>query len=104
MNHHPEPAKRNHPLYVEPDPRAVELALDLMKLGVASHMVTELLGYEYDLIERQLAYLPFRKAKRPEAFIIDAIRRDYSPPKEFFYAPNQIDEPRQDGPVDQDAQ
>jgi hypothetical protein len=82
----------------------VELALDLLKLGVASHMVPQLLMYDYDIIERQLAYLPNRKAKRPEAFIIEAIRNDYSPPKEFFYAPNQTDAPRQDGPVDQDPQ
>jgi hypothetical protein len=71
----------------EPDPRRVDVALDLLKLGVSNTRVTELLTFDLDVIERQLSYLPYRKAKRPEAFIIEAIRNDYSPPKECFYAP-----------------
>jgi len=77
------------PEKIEPNPRLVEIALDLLKLGVSNTRVTELLGYDPDVIERQLEWLPYRKAKRPEAFIIEAIRNDYSPPKEFFYAPPQ---------------
>jgi hypothetical protein len=71
---------------MSPDPRSVELAMDLLKLGVGNPVVIELLQYDHDVIERQLEWLPYRKAKRPEAFIVEAIRNDYTPPKEFFYA------------------
>lgn len=72
--------------------RATKIAYDLLKIGVSHAGVQELLvNYSYDLIERQLAFLPHRKAKRPEAFIMEAIRRNYSPPKELFYAPTQVD-------------
>lgn len=72
--------------------RATKIAYDLLKIGVSHAGVQELLvNYPYDLIERQLAFLPHRKAKRPEAFIMEAIRRNYSPPKELFYAPTQVD-------------
>ena len=67
--------------------RMTELAIELMKLGVSETIVGQLLSTcELDEIERQLAYLPYRKAKRPAAFIVDAIRKSYSPPKEFYYA------------------
>ncbi len=67
--------------------RMTELAIELMKLGVSGGIVGQLLATsELDEIERQLAYLPYRKAKRPAAFIVDAIRNYYSPPKEFYYA------------------
>ncbi|MBS1712972.1 MAG: hypothetical protein JST30_01410 [Armatimonadetes bacterium] len=58
-----------------------------MKIGVSHKGIIELLvSHPYVEIERQLAFLPFRKAKRPEALIIEAIRHNYSPPKEFYYA------------------
>lgn len=68
---------------------AVELALQLMRLGVSKQGVEHLLAtVSHDVIERQLEFLPYRKARRPEAFIVQAIRNDFSPPKEFFYASN----------------
>ncbi|MGV3615280.1 MAG: hypothetical protein ACO1SV_08095 [Fimbriimonas sp.] len=69
-----------------PDPRAVELAMELLKLGVSRAGVEELLSYGLDAVERQLAWLPYRKAKRKEALIVDAIRNNYSPPKEAYFA------------------
>lgn len=66
--------------------RLRDLALQLMKLGVSQRGVQELLMFPPDIVERQIAYLPYRKAKRPEAFIIEAVRNNYSAPKEFFYA------------------
>lgn len=67
--------------------RLRDIAVELMKLGVSQRGVQELLTFPPELVERQLKYLPYRKAKRPEAFIIDAVRNNYSAPKEFFYAP-----------------
>lgn len=71
------------------DPRMVQVAMRLQLLGVSKAGVQELLGYPLDDVERQLNYLPYRKAKRPEAFIIEAVRNSYSPPKELFYAAPQ---------------
>lgn len=72
--------------------RATEIAYRLLALGVSNRGVQELMvGYSYDVIERQLDFLPHRNAKRPEAFIVDAIRHDYSPPKEHYYAKAQTE-------------
>ncbi|MEI7575539.1 MAG: hypothetical protein WCK51_01505 [Armatimonadota bacterium] len=68
---------------------AVQIAVELMKLGVSHAGVVELLSFPHERIKRQLSFMPFRKAKRPEAFIVDAIRHDYSPPKEYYYAKNK---------------
>ena len=87
------------------DDRAVQIALKLMKLGVSRIGVLDLLGhYPYEQIERQLTYLPYRRAKRPEALIVDAIRNDYSPPKEFYYASPKTDDPAAVAVVDQNTQ
>ena len=84
--------------------RTVQVALELMKLGVSDTRVGELLMYDLEIIEAQLTYLPYRKAKRPEAFIIEAIRHNYSPPKEFYYAHAQIKPEGTGHPVDQNAE
>lgn len=66
------------------------LALELMHLGISQAGAAELMASApIEEIERQLLYLPHRKAKRPGAFLIEAVRRNYSPPKEFFYAETQ---------------
>ena len=84
--------------------RAFEIAYALMRLGVSKSGVERLMReYPYDLIEQQLKYLPFRKANRPEAMIIESIRRNYSAPKDFFYASHQT-EPQGDNSVDQGSQ
>jgi hypothetical protein len=67
--------------------RPTRIAMELLKLGVSHSGIQELLvNYPYDVIERQISFMPYRKAKRPEAFIMEAVRRNYSPPKEIFYA------------------
>lgn len=72
--------------------RMIQAALQLMKLGVSKSGVENLLNFhELDDIEKQLEYLPFRKAKRPEAFIVQAIRKRYSAPKDYFHAKAQTD-------------
>ena len=69
----------------EIDPRLIQIALALQSLGVSQRGAAALMiDHPLDEIERQLAYLPYRKAKRPEAFIIEAVRNRYSPPKEFY--------------------
>lgn len=72
--------------------RKTEIAIQLYRLGVSRDGVIDLLSqYTEEEIQRQLDYLPYRRAKRKEAFIVEAIRKDYSPPKEFFYAQTQAD-------------
>lgn len=62
--------------------RMTAVATELFKLNVSNAGVAQLLrDYPVEEIERQLLYLPYRKAKRPNAFIIEAVRGNYSPPK-----------------------
>jgi len=84
--------------------RYLKAALGLQKLGVSQSGSLQLMNqYPLETIERQLFFLPMRKAKRPSAFIVDAIRFDYSPPKEF-YAKTKT-QPSEDSCVlDQDAE
>lgn len=67
--------------------KKIELAKRLHLVGVSKDGVVELLWkHPLERIEAQLEYLPYRKAKRPEAMIIESVRKNYSPPKEFYYA------------------
>ena len=85
--------------------RKTRLAVELYKLGVSKDGVVELFSqYSEDEIEQQLIYLPYRKAKRQEAFIVDAIRKSYSPPKEYFYAQAKADLAAAFDAVDQGSQ
>ncbi len=87
------------------DDRAVQIALQLKKLNVSQAGIVDLLSsYPYDVIERQLKFLPYRKAKRKEAFIIDAIRNNYSPPKEFYYAPHETTASPNNPALDQNSE
>ena len=59
--------------------RTVRLAARLLKLGISRDGVLDLLvGYPLDEVENQLDWLPYRKAKRPGAFVIEAIRHKYN--------------------------
>lgn len=70
--------------------RLVLASMRLQQLGVSQAGTVELISqYPIEAIEAQLDWLPYRKAKRPGAFIVEAIRNSYSPPKELFYAPTQ---------------
>lgn len=72
--------------------RQTELAVSLMRLGVSQEVVVDLLvQHPLDQIEAQLQYLPYRRAKRKEAFIVEAIRKNYSPPKEMHHAKAKAD-------------
>ena len=85
--------------------RLVQLAVELFKIGVSKSGVEELLSlHELDEVERQIAYLPYRKAKRPEAFVIEAVRRQYSPPKEFYYAHDSTQSINPEKSLDADAE
>lgn len=85
--------------------RLTRLAMELLKVGVSRPGVERLLGtQELDEIERQLAYLPFRHAKRPEAFIVEAVRNHYSAPKEFYYAASQDQPTNPNDAVDQGSE
>jgi len=85
--------------------RKTRLAVELYKLGVSKDGVVELLSqFSEDEIEQQLIYLPYRKAKRQEAFIVDAIRKSYSPPKEYYYAQTKADLAAAFDAVDQGTQ
>ena len=85
--------------------RLTKLAMELLKIGVSKTGVELLLStQDLDEVERQLAYLPYRRAKRPEAFIVEAVRRRYSPPKEFYYAAHSLDDSGEDRALDQDTE
>jgi hypothetical protein len=82
--------------------RMTRIAMELQKLGIAHHQVVLMLGENLDEIERQLAYLPHRKARRPGAFLIEAVRRRYSAPPTFYATthahpstPTELDEDSQ---------
>ncbi len=67
--------------------RLTRIALELQKLGVSQDGTLDILvKYPLEIIEAQLSYMPYRRAKRPEAFIVEAIRKNYSPPTNAFYA------------------
>ena len=80
-------------------------SMRLQRLGVSQAGTVELISqYPIEAIEAQLDWLPYRKAKRPGAFIVEAIRNSYSPPKELFYAPTQKPACNPDSLLDQGAQ
>src|ERR1700761_3376254 len=86
------------------DERLVTIAYRLLALHVSGARVTELMNtFPPDRIERQLDWLPFRNATRPEAMIVEAIRKDYSAPKEA-YAKNQTHSSHTRRSVDKGAQ
>lgn len=83
-----------------PDPRAIEVAKRLHLLNMSNVGIVNLLSsYPLDEIERQLDYLPYRpKVKREAAFLVEAIRNNYSPPKDYFYAKTPL-APAEDRPL-----
>ncbi len=84
------------------DDRAVRAATELMRLGVSNAGIVDLLAHHpIEVIEKQLRLLPGRKARRPEAFIIQAIRADYSAPNPHRHAKSETDPSRERDAVDQ---
>ena len=85
--------------------RATQIAVGLMRLCVSKAGIAELFkNHSYEDIEKQLMYLPYRKAKRPEAFIMEAVRHNYSAPKEFFHANTETHSSTPGGAVDEGAE
>lgn len=80
------------------------LARRLAEAGVSHAGIIDLLMHHpKDVISRQLDYLPFRKAKRPGAFLLEAVRHNYSAPKEFFYANPHLATDQAPSSLDQSA-
>jgi hypothetical protein len=66
--------------------RLTRLAQHLMWVGVEPSEVRRLLAsYEPDRIERQLGWLPYRRAKIPSRLIVRAIEQDYEEPGALRY-------------------
>jgi hypothetical protein len=86
----------------ESDP-LVQLAIELKKLGVSDTRIVELLSkHTQEEIRNQLDWLPYRRASRPEAFVIEAIRKGYGAPKEIYASRHPKSEAP--GAVDKDSQ
>ncbi len=84
--------------------RRIEAAKVMLQLGISQAAVVRLLtNYELEVLERQIYYLPYRKAKRPGAFLIEAVRFDYSAPKDLFHAKVQT-EPEDEQQLDKSAE
>lgn len=83
--------------------RAVRLAARMMELGVSREGILEMFAFPLDQVEAQINWLPYRKAKRPGAFLIEAVRRNYSPPP-AYYAHLQTRKPPLREPLDQGAE
>lgn len=60
--------------------RMIRLAARLIQLGVSSRQVQRLLGFDLDLVERQLDWLPHRSARKRASLIVAAIEHDYEAP------------------------
>lgn len=56
-------------------------------MGVSDKAIGELLAnYAKEIIHNQLLYLPYRQAKNPAGLLVQAIKGDWSPPKEYLAA------------------
>lgn len=63
--------------------RMVRLAAQLMQLGVSNHQVRKLLTHDLDKVERQLDWLPYRRARKRASLIVAAIEHDYEAPADW---------------------
>jgi len=64
--------------------RMVRLARCLLAVGVAGLQVEQLLAnFDLDLIERQLRWLPARKARKRASIIVASIQNDYEEPANY---------------------
>ena len=61
--------------------RVFRIAAALLRAGVSRPATEGLLAStDHDLLERQLVWLPYRKARDPAAFLLASIRGDYARP------------------------
>ncbi len=81
LNHEPN-VRKSKVLPDEPllSPRD-QLVLGLCEVGIGLRKAESLVNqYPEDKIRQQLAWLPFRAARRPASLLITAIEQDYDPP------------------------
>lgn len=60
--------------------RMTKVAMELMVIGVSQSRIVPLLSFGLDRVERQLKWLPYRKARKPASLIVKAIEEDYDAP------------------------
>lgn len=66
---------------LERSAREADVKVVLLKLGVRRSQILELVQhYSLERIERQLRWLPYRKARKPSALIVAAIKEDFEEP------------------------
>jgi len=63
--------------------RQVRLAARLMQLGVSRSQITQLLLHDLDQVERQLDWLPYRRARKRSSLIVSAIEQDFEAPADW---------------------
>lgn len=61
--------------------REAEVKVELLRLGVSRSQILEIVErYSLERIERQLRWLPYRRARKPSSLIVSAIREDFEVP------------------------
>lgn len=61
--------------------READVKVVLLKLGVRRSQIMEIVErYSLERIERQLRWLPYRKARKVSSLIVSAIKEDYEEP------------------------
>lgn len=66
---------------LERSAREADVKIELLKLGVGrSHILEIVEHYSLERIERQLKWLPYRRARKPSSLIVSAIKEDYDAP------------------------
>lgn len=77
-----------------------DLVEKLKEVGVSDKATLEIMAkYTQKIIQNQLNYLPYRQAKNPAGLLVQAIRGDWSAPKEYLslkaYEQKQAQEQKQ---------
>lgn len=61
--------------------RESDVKMALLRLGVRRSQILELVeNYALELIEQQLEWLPYRRARKPSSLIVAAIKENYDEP------------------------
>ena len=63
--------------------RIIRVAAQLQQFGVSRHLLPELVCYDLDMVEQQIAWLPARNARKKASMIVAAIRNNYEQPANF---------------------
>ena len=62
-----------------------DLVEKLKKVGVSDKAIVQIMAkYAPKIIQNQLSYLPYRQAKNPAGLLVQAIKGDWSVPKEYL--------------------